>query len=203
MICFILQYNTAEHCKQMKVWLKAADTETSLFKKCSWAVAHAEMAIEDLKKKQKFRECQKLKDLMTIANAYLTQVSDDDIAYMNEIDSKKKKTTPQVASTKSASTSTSSTQAQQQGTSTSTTSTSDGSDDSDVELVVSDDDDWDPDEEILIGEDELDEDEAYDFLEDTDVEALLNDLRQPLEDAGGTYHSSAYTISLVILDCDN
>ena len=144
MVCFILQYNTAEHCKQMKVWLKAADTETSLFKKCSWAVAHAEMAIEDLKKKEKFKECQKLKDLMTIANAYLTQVSVDDIAYVNEIDSAKKKT-PRVVSTKAASTSTS-TQSQRQGTSTRTTSTSDESDDSDVELVVSDDEDWDPDE---------------------------------------------------------
>ena len=61
-----------------------AQKEKLLLSNCTWAVTHATRTIEVLRTKHKFKECAAMAKLKAAAAAYLSKVSDEDVAYVEQ-----------------------------------------------------------------------------------------------------------------------
>ena len=66
------------------MYVKQAELEHKLFKLCTWAKEHAHKSIKELKKKHLFEQCAEMVQLRSVAETYLANVSQEDVAYVNE-----------------------------------------------------------------------------------------------------------------------
>lgn len=63
---------------------KQAQVDLSLYENCQWAVVYATTMIESYRKKKEYIKCKEMKELRTIAQAFLDLVGCDDIDFINK-----------------------------------------------------------------------------------------------------------------------
>ena len=82
--------SSANNSKQLNMYVSQAYNEEILYRKCRWAVKHAQDSINALMKLNKYSECIPLKHLRNIAQSYLDSVTPEDIAYVQNKDNKER-----------------------------------------------------------------------------------------------------------------
>ena len=164
-----------------------AQKEKLLLSNCTWAVTHATRTIEVLRTKHKFKECAAMAKLKAAAAAYLSKVSDEDVAYVEQeklraAAEKKRPASNQALVSPAPSKRTATIDLTGDKLPTSLDPAKDAVD---VEAILdssdSSDDEWLPEFDDDINgeelEDDLTDEELYDVL-DTQKHVLLNDLQE-------------------------
>lgn len=82
-------YAAADHKKRsFEMWLKQYVFEAKLHKLCNWANRHVDATIDGLKAKRDFQACIEMTALQATATKYLTCVTDEDNAFLVDVQMK-------------------------------------------------------------------------------------------------------------------
>ena len=159
------------------MYLDQCNVETRLYKLCTWATKYATVSLGVLKAKREFVQCVEMQNLKTIAEAYLGQVCDADVAYFHDSELKQFNVENLSHSVSAAKSPSPLSRASSDNIIEIDDSHAESDEDSDDD---SDADDWDPDIDASVGEDEFDDEEL-----DWDMDNIpIVDLLQELKDKG-------------------